>query len=185
MPVNVSLEFTPNPDTLKYTVNQQLLERGAENFLEAAKAEGRSPLAKRLFGVDGVKAVMVGPTFVTVTVTGQDKLMSVNTAMLREIRQHLEAGEPVVTGTRVESDHGAAGNSEIAQKIIDILDQQVRPAVAQDGGDIVFHKFEGGTVYLQMRGSCSSCPSSIATLKQGIEMRLRELIPEVNEVVQI
>lgn len=183
MPVNVSLEFTPNPDTLKYTVNQQLLERGAENFTEVAKAE-RSPLARRLFNVDGVKAIMIGPTFVTVTVTGQDKLMSVNTAMLKEIRQHLEAGEPVVTGPRTDSDH-AGNDSEITQKIIDILDQQVRPAVAQDGGDIVFQKFESGTVYLQMRGSCSSCPSSVATLKQGIEMRLRELVPEVVEVVQI
>ncbi len=183
MPVNVSLEFTPNPDTLKYTVNQQLLERGAENFTEAAKAD-RSPLAKRLFGVEGVKAIMIGPTFVTVTVSGQDKLMTVNTAMLKEIRQHLEAGEPVVTGSRTESDH-AGNDSEITQKIIDILDQQVRPAVAQDGGDIVFQKFEAGTVYLQMRGSCSSCPSSVATLKQGIETRLRELVPEVLEVVQI
>lgn len=183
MPVNVNLEFTPNPDTLKYTVNQQLLDRGAENFTESVQAE-RSPLAKRLFGVDGVKAVMIGPTFVTVTVTGQDKLMQVNTSMLREIKTHLEAGEPVITGPRIQSEHGAS-NSEAAQKIIEILDQQIRPAVAQDGGDIVFHKFENGTVYLQMRGSCSSCPSSIATLKQGIETRLRELVPEVVEVVQI
>ncbi len=183
MPVNVSLEFTPNPDTLKYTVNQQLIERGAENFTDPVKVD-RSPLARRLFAVEGVKAIMIGPTFVTVTVTGQDKLMSVNTAMLKEIRQHLEAGEPVVTGPRSESEHGA-DDSEVARKIIDILDQQVRPAVAQDGGDIVFHKFESGTVYLQMRGSCSSCPSSVATLKQGIETRLRELVPEVNEVVQI
>ncbi len=180
MSVNVHLEFTPNPDTLKYAVSQVLIERGAADFTDPSQAEA-SPLAKRLFAVNGVAAVMIGRDFVTVTVTDQLLMMEVNTAMLREIKAHLEAGEPVITGEVTTNEHGGDG-SEVAQKVIAILDEQIRPAVAMDGGDIVFDKFESGVVYLQLKGSCSGCPSSMATLKQGVETRLRQLVPEVLEV---
>ena len=179
--ISVTLEFTPNPDTLKYVVSERLLERGALDFTEVSQAEG-APLAQRLFRVPGVKAVMLAKDFVTVTVTGQDAMRDVNTAMLREIREHLEAGEPVVTEALApQSEHGA-DDSRVAQQIKAILDQQVRPAVAMDGGDIVFNRFENGIVYLELKGSCSGCPSSTATLKMGIEQHLRELIPEVQQV---
>jgi Fe-S cluster biogenesis protein NfuA len=180
MGVAVTLEFTPNPDTLKYALSQPLLERGALDFTDASLAS-ESPLALRLFAVDGVKAVMIGHDFVTVTVASQDVMMDVNTAMQREIREHLEAGEPVFTGTYPSDEHGE-GSSAVAQQIIELLDEQIRPAVAKDGGDIVFDRFESGVVYLGLKGSCAGCPSSMATLKMGIEQYLRERIPEVQEV---
>jgi Fe-S cluster biogenesis protein NfuA len=179
--ISVTLEFTPNPDTLKYVVSTQLLERGALDFTDASKAEG-APLAQRLFRTKGVKAVMIAKDFVTVTVEGQDVMMDVNTAMLREIREHLEAGEPVVTDALPAQDEHGTDDSLVAQQIKSILDQQVRPAVAMDGGDIVFDRFENGIVYLELKGSCAGCPSSTATLKMGIEQHLREMIPEVQQV---
>jgi Fe-S cluster biogenesis protein NfuA len=180
MTIHVTLEFTPNPDTLKYTVSQPLLERGALDFTAADRADD-SPLATRLFGIDGVKAVMIGRDFVTVTVTSQEEMAAVNAAVPGRIREHLEAGEPVYTGSLPEQEHGE-GNSPVARQIIEMLDQQIRPAVAMDGGDIVFDRFDDGIVYLELKGSCSGCPSSIATLKMGIEQFLRERIPEVREV---
>lgn len=181
MNISVTLEFTPNPDTLKYVVSTQLLERGALDFTDPSKAEG-APLAQRLFKTEGVKAVMIAKDFVTVTVAGQDVMMDVNTAMLREIREHLEAGEPVVTDALPAQDEHGTDDSLVAQQVKSILDQQVRPAVAMDGGDIVFDRFENGIVYLELKGSCAGCPSSTATLKMGIEQHLREMIPEVQQV---
>jgi Fe-S cluster biogenesis protein NfuA len=180
MTVTVTLEFTPNPDTLKYTTSRRLLPRGALDFTAREQA-AESPLARRLFGVTGVKAVMIGRDFVTVTVSGQDVMMDVNSAMLREIRDHLEADEPVYTGEMPEQEHGVQ-DSRVAQQIISMLDEQIRPAVAMDGGDILFDRFEDGIVYLELKGSCSGCPSSMATLKMGVEQFLRERIPEVREV---
>ena len=180
MSVNVTLEFTPNPDTLKYVVSQQLLPRGVLDFTSADQAEG-APLAQRLFAVAGVRAVMLAKDFVTVTVTGQDMLGPVNTAVLAQIREHLEAGEPIVSDALAVDQHGA-DDSLVAQQVKAILDEQVRPAVARDGGDIVFNRFEDGIVYLELKGSCSGCPSSTATLKMGIEQHLRDLIPEVLQV---
>ena len=181
MSVHITLEFTPNPDTLKYAVSQPLLERGALDFTSPDKAVG-APLAEALFRVPGVKAVMIARDFVTVTVTGQDMLGPVNSAMLKEITAHLEAGLPVITSAfKAPDDHGE-DNSEVAQQIKAILDAQIRPAVARDGGDIVFDRFENGIVYLELKGSCAGCPSSTATLKMGIEHALREMIPEVQQV---
>jgi Fe-S cluster biogenesis protein NfuA len=180
MPVSVTLEFTPNPDTLKYVVSERLLPRGTLEFTSAAQT-ATSPLAKRLFAVSGVKAVMIAKDFVTVTVTGQDVMMDVNRAMLREIREHLESRAPVTTAPLPDQEHGA-DDSEVARQIIEILDARIRPAVAMDGGDIVFERFEDGVVYLELKGSCHGCPSSMATLKMGIEQQLRQLVPEVREV---
>ena len=182
MSITVTLEFTPNPDTLKYAISQPLLDRpAAYEFTDPARTEG-APFAAALFAVDGVKAVMIAKDFVTVTVTGQEQLGPVNAAMLKQIPAYLESGSPVVTADfEAGSDHGE-DDSQIAQQIKAILDQQVRPAVARDGGDIVFNRFEDGIVYLELKGSCSGCPSSTATLKMGIEHHLREMIPEVQQV---
>ena len=183
MSINVTLEVTPNPDTLKYNVSQPLLERGAIDFPTAADAHD-SPLADRLFAVEGVQGVMIGKTFVTITVAGPDKMMGVNAAVPTVLKEHLEAGEPVFTGEQPASDHGAQG-TEVAQRIGEVLDAQIRPAVAMDGGDVVFDDFRDGVVYLELKGSCAGCPSSLATLKMGIEAHLREIIPEVQEVVAV
>lgn len=180
MTVHVTLEFTPNPDTLKYVVSQRLLDRGALSFGSVAEAEG-APLAQALFALDGVAAVMIAQDFVTITVSDPQLMMDVNTAVTRLLKEHLEAGLPVVTAPLPDQEHGS-DDSEVARKIKQILDDQVRPAVAMDGGDIVFDRFEQGVVYLELKGSCAGCPSSTATLKMGIEQHLREVIPEVEEV---
>lgn len=179
MSVAVHLEFTPNPDTLKYAVSKPLLERGALDFTRAEDASD-SPLAQRLFAIEGVDAVMIGRDFVTVTVRDQKRMMDVNRGVMEGLQAHLENDEPVYTGSQDDA-HGT-DESDVARRVIAILDEQVRPAVAMDGGDILFDRFEDGVVYLHLRGSCAGCPSSLATLKQGVEMRLRQMVPEVLEV---
>jgi len=183
--VYVSLEFTPNPNTLKYSVNRQLLERGALSFGKREDAEKRSPLAAKLFAVPGISAVMLGRDFVTVTKAEDGDWDVVHKSSSSIIEKHLSAGEQVLDESYVQADAHKGGDSQIENKIREILDNEIRPAVAMDGGDITFEKFENGTVYLFMQGSCAGCPSSTATLKVGIETRLREAIPEVQEVVSV
>jgi Fe-S cluster biogenesis protein NfuA len=182
--VYVSLEFTPNPNTLKYSVNRQLLEQGAVNFLKKDDAETRSPLAFKLFDVPGIAGVMIGKNFVTVTKTEEGDWDVVHKNSASIIEKHLAQDEPVLLENGQTAAH-KGGQSEIENKIRDILDQEIRPAVAMDGGDITFEKYENGIVYLYLQGACSGCPSSTATLKVGIETRLREAIPEIQEVVSV
>lgn len=184
--VYVSLEFTPNPNTLKYSVNRQLLAKGAISFTKKQDAEARSPLAAKLFGISGISGVMIGTNFVTVTKSDEGDWDVVHKCTSTAIEQHLGSNQPVVLEEAADrsSDH-KGGDSDIERKIRDILDAEIRPAVAMDGGDITFEKFENGTVYVYLQGACSGCPSSTATLKMGIETRLKESIPEVQEVVSI
>ena len=181
--LQVQLEFTPNPDTLKYQTNRTLLPTGAANFVNAEAAIGKSPLAEELFKIPEVSAVMVGRNFITVTVTNQDLLMELNDKLTEIIRNFLLAG-----GIAVNADAMAKPSTpvtEIEQKICKILDEEIRPAVAMDGGDITFEKYQDGFVYLKMQGSCAGCPSSMMTLKQGVETRLREAVPEIQEVIPV
>jgi len=180
----IRLEFTPNPSTLKYVVGRQLLPRGTANFTERNAAEG-SPLPTRLFDVPGVTAVMVGPTFVTVTMSDDADAAELNDGVHTAIHAHLDAGEHPVDPAALEQATAGGEDGPVVQRIREIIEDEVRPAVAMDGGDITFERFQDGIVYVFMKGSCSSCPSSTATLKMGIESRLREEIPEVLEVVQI
>lgn len=184
LPVYVSLEFTPNPNTLKYAVNRDLLSKGAINFVIPEDAEARSPLATRLFEVPGIAAVMLGRNFVTITKGDDGDWDIVHKNASSIIEDHLNKNLPVILDTEHQDAH-KGGQSEIENKIREILDQEIRPAVAMDGGDITFEKFEDGVVYLYLQGSCSGCPSSTATLKVGIETRLRQAIPEVMEVVSV
>ncbi len=187
-PVFVSLEFTPNPSTLKYVVNRTLLAVGAANFTSKEKADENSPLAAKLFEIPGVVAVMVGRDFVTVTKGSSGDWETLNRKSTEIIKEHAASGQPSVTGditTGHTASTSSAADTEIETKIKKILDEQVRPAVAMDGGDIVFDRFENGIVFLHMQGSCSGCPSSTATLKMGIETRLKQAIPEVQEVVAV
>lgn len=185
-PVYVSLEFTPNPNTLKYSVNRRLLEQGAVNFSSAERVGDRSPLATKLFAVTGIAGVMIGRDFVTITKTDGGDWDVVHKGASKVIEEHLTAGEPVVT--RIDADEPAGASAmggETERRIREVLDNEIRPAVAMDGGDITFDRFEDGVVYLQMKGSCAGCPSSTMTLKMGIENRLREMLPEVKEVVSV
>ena len=183
--VYVSLEFTPNPNTLKYSVNRQLLAKGAVNFTKKDDADKRSPLAAKLFDIPGIAGVMIGTNFVTVTKSEAGDWDTVHKSSSGVIETHLTQDEKVLNESVPQEEAHKGGNTDIESKIKEILDNEIRPAVAMDGGDITFEKFEDGIVYLYMQGACAGCPSSTATLKMGIETRLREAIPEVQEVVAI
>lgn len=182
-PVQVSLEFTPNPNTLKYSINRVLIDHGAVNFRNAQEAVGKSPLAEKIFQISGIEAIMFGRDFVTITKTENGDWDVVHQGCMTILESHLSQGEPILTGEK--SHQGKTGSTEIEKKIIHILETEVRPAVAMDGGDITFEKFENGTVYVYLQGACSGCPSSTMTLKMGIEERLKREISEVKEVVSV
>ena len=188
MPVNIQLEWTPNPNTLKYVVDVRLIPSGAVNLTSKEAAAERSPLASKLFEVPGVVGVMVGTTFVTVTKGEQGEWDELNDGVMSAIETHLDAGLPVLSGeaaAAVQAPVASGPDGTIEQKIRQILDDEIRPAVANDGGDITLERYESGIAYLHMQGACSGCPSSTMTLKMGIESRLREVIPEVQEVVAV
>jgi len=189
-PVYVSLEFTPNPNTLKYSVNRQLLKtRTTANFGKKEDAESKSPLAAKLFAIPGIRGVMIGKDFVTVTKTEDGDWDVVHKSTSQTLEDHLGRDEVVVNEDQMAAEaHAKAASGATAgieTRIKEILDAEIRPAVAMDGGDITFDRFEDGIVYLHMQGSCAGCPSSTATLKDGIETRLRDAIPEVIEVVSV
>ena len=186
--ISVELEFTPNPNTLKYVTSIALLLAGAQNYASVESATGKSPLAEDLFALKGISGVMVGKNFVTITLNDQDSLTELNEKIITTIKNFLASGRKAVNPDALVSDHAAApagAGGDIESRIIDILDREIRPAVAMDGGDITFEKFQEGIVFLHMKGSCAGCPSSTATLKMGIENRLKEFIPEVIEVVAV
>ncbi len=186
MSVNIQLEWTPNPSTLKYVVDRSLLPAGALNLTDKKVAEEKSPLAFKLMSIEGVTAVMLGSNFVTVTKGESGEWDELNDSVMQTLDAHLTAGEKVVNeGALDRPAASAGGGSEVEQKIREILETEIRPAVAMDGGDITLDRFEDGIAYLHMKGSCAGCPSSTATLKMGIETRLREVIPELNEVVSL
>lgn len=190
MSVNIQLEWTPNPSTLKYVVDTALLPRGAMNFVSRDVALEKSPLASRLFDIKGVMAVMLGTNFVTVTKGDEGEWDELNDGVMLALDKHLTDGEQVVKPEVLEAWAAAAtatlgSGGAMEQRIREILDAEIRPAVAMDGGDITLDRVENGTVYLHMQGSCSGCPSSTATLRMGIETRLKEAIPEIVEVVAV
>lgn len=180
--VYVSLEFTPNPNTLKYSVNRKLIEKGAANFTKLSDAEARSPLAAKLLNVAGISGVMLGKDFVTITKSEEGDWDLVHKTASDTIEKHLTAGEPIIIGSEAEVTHVS---SEIEMKILKFLEDEVRPAVAMDGGDVTLDRFEAGIAYLSMQGACSGCPSSSMTLKMGIETKLKAAIPEVISVEQV
>jgi Fe-S cluster biogenesis protein NfuA len=178
----IQTEPTPNPATMKFLPGRTVVEEGTANFAGPERA-ARSPLALRLFEIDGVGGVFLGSDFITVTKGGGRDWAVMKPLILSAIMDHFTSGEAVIAEDAVEEIGGAAeADDEIAAQIRDLLETRVRPAVAQDGGDIIFRGFEDGVVYLHMQGSCSGCPSSVATLKHGIENMLRYYVPEVVEV---
>ncbi len=182
----IQIEETPNPATLKFLPGCDVLGQGTADFPDA-EAAAPSPLAQALFGVDGVRAVFLGGDFVSVSKREDVEWFVLKPKVLGTILEHFTAGRPVmIAGAEdqasppADEDYGA--DQEIVDTIRELLDMRVRPAVAQDGGDIIFHGFDQGTVFLQMRGACAGCPSSTATLKAGIENLLKHYVPEVTEV---
>ncbi len=178
----IQTESTPNPATLKFLPGQAVLNEGTADF-PSPETAGGSPLAGRLFGVEGVTGVFLARDFITVTKADGVEWDHIKPALLGAIMEHAQSGRPAIEGASDEAHASHDGpDSAIVEQIKDLLDTRVRPAVAQDGGDITFHGFERGIVYLHMQGACAGCPSSTLTLKMGIENLLRHYIPEVVEV---
>jgi Fe-S cluster biogenesis protein NfuA len=179
----IQTEPTPNPATLKFIPGRAVLGEGTADYRSKEEA-GASPLASRLFDVEGVTGVFLGADFISVT-KGRTEWQHLKPAVLGAIMEHYLSGAPVVA--RDGANDAAGGNydpkdEETVQTIKELIETRVRPAVAQDGGDIIFHGFRDGVVYLHMRGACSGCPSSTATLRHGIENLLRHFCPDVEEV---
>jgi Fe-S cluster biogenesis protein NfuA len=181
----IQTEQTPNPATLKFLPGRMVMPAGTANFTDAEAAARLSPLAERLFALPQVTGVFLGADFITVTKDAEADWHQLKPGILAVIMEHFTAGRPIVL---VEATGGAVmearqeDEDEVVSQIKELLETRVRPAVAQDGGDIIFQDYEDGVVYLHMQGSCSGCPSSTATLKAGIENMLRHYIPEVVEV---
>ncbi len=180
----IETESTPNPATLKFLPGRPVLAGRTADFADADAAL-ISPLAHALFGLEGVARVFLGQDFITVTKTGQAEWQSLKPQVLAAIMEHFVSELPVMSeaAEAVEEDV-APEDREIVDQIKELLEARVRPAVAGDGGDIIFRGYRDGVVSLQMQGSCSGCPSSTATLKHGIENMLKHYIPEVRSVRQ-
>ncbi|MBL4602357.1 MAG: NifU family protein [Emcibacteraceae bacterium] len=179
----IQTEQTPNPATLKFIPGEAVLENGTM-FFENKDAASVSPLAQVLFDIDGVSAVFLGSDFITVENEGKD-WDELKPVILGTIMEHFTAGLPIVTGSNDDEttdNEDDDADPEIVAQIKELLDTRVRPAVARDGGDITYHGFRDGVVYLRMQGACSGCPSSTATLKYGIQNLLKHYIPEVESV---
>ena len=188
----IQTETTPNPLTLKFLPGREVTEEGTREFRSPEEASA-SPLAAALFEVEGVSRVFFGPDFITVSRHAGDlEWRQLKAPILSAIMDHYTSGQPLyAAGGETEGGHDADGGYEgdtaqIVTEIKDLLDSRVRPAVAQDGGDILFNRFDPATgiVYLHMKGSCSGCPSSAATLKSGVENLLKHYVPEVTAVEQ-
>ncbi len=178
----IQTENTPNPATIKFLPGQNISGRESVEFKNAQVAIS-SPLAQRLFVLDGVETVFLGSDFVAVTKSISASWESLKPLVLAALMEHLSTGQPIMlekeehTIPEIPDDE-----DEIVKQIRELIDTRVRPNVARDGGDIVFERFEDGIVYLSMRGACSGCPSASATLKMGVENMLRYYVPEVDEV---
>jgi Fe-S cluster biogenesis protein NfuA len=185
----IQTEATPNPATLKFLPGKVVMDKGTADFRNAGEAEA-SPLAERLFGISGVTGVYFGYDFITVTKESAE-WQHLKPAILGSIMEHFMSGAPVMVSSNPAVETSQTGefydkaDEELVLTIKELLDTRVRPAVAQDGGDITFRGFENGTVFLHMKGACAGCPSSTATLKHGIQNLLRHFVPEVQQVEQV
>ena len=180
----IQTEATPNPRTLKFLPGVEVLPSGTASFGDKEAAEA-SPLAGALFGLNHVEGVFFGQDFVTVTKSDAVGWEVLKPHVLTTIMEHFISGQPVMGGAEVQkktmtaADTSTEEDSELVKQIKELIDTRVRPAVAEDGGDIIFEGFRDGIVYLELHGSCSGCPSSTVTLKNGIENMLKHYVPEV------
>lgn len=177
----IQTEATPNPQTLKFLPGKTVMVQGVAEFLNADDAAQKSPLAARLFEINGIKGVFYGADFISITKSDDVDWADIKTFILGVLFEQFSMDKPLMISSG-EDDASRVEDTDTVRKIRAILDERVRPAVAKDGGDIVFHSFDKGIVFLKMRGACSGCPSSTMTLKMGIENMLRHFVPEVLEV---
>ncbi len=184
--ITVRTEATPNPNSLKYTLGRMLIPGGSANFPDAGSAEGRSPLASRMFQVEQVVGVFIGPDFFTLTRRSEDEDWNeINQHVAPQLEAFLESGEPVLRGQAPAAAPDITdtdADPAMVAHIKEILDNKVRPMVAMDGGDIIYRGFKEGIVYLELHGACSGCPSSTLTLKDGVETMLKQEVPGVQSV---
>ena len=186
----IQTEATPNPNVLKFLPGRDVLGEGTREFKTVDEAASASSLAEALFTLEGVERVFFGPDFVTVTRADDDlDWRQLKAPILAAVMEHFTSGQPILRegDAAVAHDEDEVYEGETAQvvaEIKDLLDTRIRPAVAQDGGDILFNRFDpaSGVVYLHMRGACSGCPSSSATLRSGVENMLKHYVPEVTRV---
>lgn len=178
----IQTETTPNPATLKFIPGEEVSPNKTYEYTSLEEA-GASPLAQSIFSINGVTGVFLGSDFLSVTIGGDD-WQATKPQILGVIMQHYSANMPIVEEENIEVINGDVEDDETVQQIKAILEEKVRPAVAQDGGDVVFEKFEEGVVYLKLQGACAGCPSSTMTLKHGIENLLKYYVPDVEEVRQ-
>ena len=187
--IQISAEATPNPHSMKFTVNQNIAEENWETE-DIAKA-GRSPLAQKILGFPWASKVFIGSNFITINKEDWVEWEVLTEPLSQMIHEHIESKQVVLHPPISEEKQTKEPNdpdeqdSETVKKIKQILEKEIQPAVAMDGGFIAFAGFENGTVFLKMQGACSGCPSSTVTLKQGIETHLKNQIPEVQEVVAL
>ena len=178
----VQTEPTPNPATLKFLPGKEVMKEGTI-FFQNNESAGNSPLAQNLFSIKGVESVFFGSDFITITKGDSSEWTLMKPAILGCIIEHFTMNKPVISEKAASTKHSVNDDdSDVVKKIKELLDTKVRPAVAMDGGDIIFDKYNEGIVFLQMQGACQGCPSSTATLKMGIENMLKHYIPEVREV---
>ena len=181
----IQTEVTPNPKTVKFIPGKEVSPKKNVSYKDRIEAEN-SPLAKRLFLIDGVDSVFLGTDFISITKTDNLDWQVLKPLILSQVMQHYMSGQNVIDEIKesspVEVD---AEDKDIANQIEELLETRVRPSVAGHGGDIVFHGYSDGVVELEMRGACSGCPSSLATLKMGVENMLKHYIPEVMEVREV
>jgi Fe-S cluster biogenesis protein NfuA len=189
----IRFEETPNPLTLKFIPDDKVvLEKGSMEFKNQKQASTKSPLALQLFEIQGVQAVFLGHDFITITKNDAVEWSKIKTEIQATIMDFFVSNKPILFANIVQDEklnsseisNSENGDSDIVTQIKELIEVKVRPAVAMDGGDIIFHSFENGIVYLTLKGSCSGCPSSTITLKNGIENMLKHYIPEVEAVEQ-
>lgn len=178
----VTFEPTPNPATMKFHLHKNVTDQGFD--CPTAQDAERSPLASKIFGFPWTSSVYIGSDFITVTKQDWVEWDLLAQPLSGIIQEHLDNNEPIVVQF-IEQTEDNENDSPLVRNIKSVLNREIRPVVALDGGDIVFSKFEANTLYVHMKGACSGCPSSTITLKEGIETRMKELFPEVHEVVSI
>ncbi|MCP5051810.1 MAG: NifU family protein [bacterium] len=183
-PINISAEMTPNPNTVKFIVEKNIVDSGHFNFPNKEKARG-SLLPETLFDLAGITGVMVGPNFVSVTKEQELEWENLANPVYNAIQDAFEKTGQLISDDARTKHQSQGEDSETVKQIKDILDNQIRPAVAQDGGDITFHSYEDGILTLYLQGACTGCPSATITLKAGIENHLKQLIPDLKEVIQL
>jgi Fe-S cluster biogenesis protein NfuA len=179
----IQTEDTPNPNSIKFIPGVDVSPNGPVSFSNQNEAS-KSPLANNLFALEYVDSVFLGTDFITVTKKADIAWEIIKPELLITIMEHFISGQPTV-GETTQKNKSYENASEVVQQIIEVLDQRIRPAVAMDGGDIEFHSFEDGIVYLKLKGACSGCPSSSFTLKEGVENTLKHYVPEVMSVEAI